>query len=452
MAIDPSIPLGVQPLRLRSPLESLMAVQDMRLRQENALALRDQREALAEQRRAALAAQEREAAEEATLRQRLTAGPMTLEDMAAIVGPERAAKIDEGFMAVQTRRRGALASGLGAVEALPAGMRQDAYADVRRQALANGWATDKDLPETYAPEIVQWALRRTMNPKDLADASKPQGLMNVPAGGAVFDPVTGKAVYTAPTKPPEAPAVGSFEDYLQRVASEKGRTPAQLSPKDIEDARRRFNQADDRPPDPLLTATRQLALEQARANAGRLPARQQTRVDSIAKGFDTQPIVKRAQTMAEAVNFVQGMSLDTQNPSDDQALIYAFAKAMDPDSVVREGEYATVQRYSQSWAKAFGKSVEQAIAGTGFLSREARQNIRNTIQSRFNATKQQYDNLRSSTAKKINQITGQANGEDFLTDYGGAFPGASSAAAPGGGGRPDLIWDPKTNSFKKPGS
>ena len=34
--------------------------------------------------------------------------------------------------------------------------------------------------------------------------------------------------------------------------------------------------------------------------------------------------------------------------TDDQALIYTFAKVMDPNSVVRESEYQTVQDYSQS--------------------------------------------------------------------------------------------------------
>jgi hypothetical protein len=29
-------------------------------------------------------------------------------------------------------------------------------------------------------------------------------------------------------------------------------------------------------------------------------------------------------------------------------MVYAFAKIMDPESVVREGEYETVKKYSQS--------------------------------------------------------------------------------------------------------
>ena len=50
-----------------------------------------------------------------------------------------------------------------------------------------------------------------------------------------------------------------------------------------------------------------------------------------------------------------------KNPTstNDQALIYAFAKAMDPTSSVREGEYATVQKYAQSFANQLGFDVNR---------------------------------------------------------------------------------------------
>ena len=34
---------------------------------------------------------------------------------------------------------------------------------------------------------------------------------------------------------------------------------------------------------------------------------------------------------------------------------------MDPDSVVREGEYATVQKYSQTWGQKFGMDVNRIL-------------------------------------------------------------------------------------------
>ena len=110
-----------------------------------------------------------------------------------------------------------------------------------------------------------------------------------------------------------------------------------------------------KPPDPTLDAIRQLTLQNMRnAPVSALPPRVQTRVDAKARGFDALPIVKTTQKMAEAVAFADSLNANTTNPADDQALIYAFAKAMDPDSVVREGEYATVQKYAQSWAECSG--------------------------------------------------------------------------------------------------
>jgi hypothetical protein len=72
-----------------------------------------------------------------------------------------------------------------------------------------------------------------------------------------------------------------------------------------------------------------------------LPPRTESQVKSKSDAFGREPVVRRVQTMAEAVQFINSLDPKTDNPADDQALIYAFAKAMDPESVVREGEYAT---------------------------------------------------------------------------------------------------------------
>src|SRR4029453_9988165 len=77
---------------------------------------------------------------------------------------------------------------------------------------------------------------------------------------------------------------------------------------------------------------------QPAAASGPLPPRVETTVRGLASRFSAEPSVKRTVTMAEAVSFIKGLDVQTKNPADDQALIYAFAKAMDPESVVREGE------------------------------------------------------------------------------------------------------------------
>lgn len=156
--------------------------------------------------------------------------------------------------------------------------------------------------------------------------------------------------------------------------------------------------------------------------AGGLPPPTQRRVDSKGKAFDAQPVVKRVQTMAESVSFANSLDPNTTNPADDQALIYAFAKAMDPDSVVREGEYKTVQKYAQSWADTFGFNAARIFSNTSFLTPEARKNMKTTIQKKYAAARGQYDNLRVQYGQQINRITGGKDGDTYLTDYGAGFP------------------------------
>jgi hypothetical protein len=157
--------------------------------------------------------------------------------------------------------------------------------------------------------------------------------------------------------------------------------------------------------------------------AGVLPPKMQTQVNTVSNAFRSEPIVKKTNTVAEAVSFVNSLDPKSQNPADDQALIYAFAKAMDPDSVVREGEYATVQKYSQSWLDSFGFNAQRIVANKEFLTPEARANLKATVLKKFRVAKGQYDNVRKGFARQIRAATGgQADPDDYLLDYAAAFP------------------------------
>lgn len=152
-------------------------------------------------------------------------------------------------------------------------------------------------------------------------------------------------------------------------------------------------------------------------NTQPLPKDILTKVQTVANQFDNEQVVKNFNVLSESNAFIQNISNTTTNPSDDQALVYSLAKALDPTSAVREGEYATVQKYSQSLVKSYGKSVLQAAAGTGFLSEEARKNIKATIQARYNAALNNYQNVYNEYARRINNLTGRTNGSDYLTQY-----------------------------------
>lgn len=170
------------------------------------------------------------------------------------------------------------------------------------------------------------------------------------------------------------------------------------------------------------------ALQRAAEN---LPPRQQSMVQSIQKTFDGLPVVKNTQIVSEGASFANSLNPNTTNPADDQALIYAFAKAMDPNSVVREGEYATVQHYAQSWAESFGFNAQRIFSNTTFLTPQARANMKATIMTKFRAAKAQYAAVRNSYVRNISRITQKDDGETYLTDYGAAFPDDPAAPTTG---------------------
>ena len=149
-----------------------------------------------------------------------------------------------------------------------------------------------------------------------------------------------------------------------------------------------------------------------------------TAVRSVVSKFGSDPTVTNFTTIQDGYNFASSLDTKTKNPADDQALIYSLAKALDPGSVVREGEYATAQKYSQSWINAYGKGITQALAGTGFLSETARANIKKTIEQKYLSTKKTYDNSYNQYVGQINNLTGRDDGQQFLRDY--AIPGTTT--------------------------
>lgn len=142
-----------------------------------------------------------------------------------------------------------------------------------------------------------------------------------------------------------------------------------------------------------------------------------TAVRTKVSKFSTEPMVQNFATIQDGYLFTNSLAANTTNPADDQALIYSLAKALDPGSVVREGEYATAQKYAQSWIKSYGKGVEQALTGTGFLSQDARRNIKQTIENRYKSAERTYNNLYSQYTQGINSLTGRTDGNAFLIDY-----------------------------------
>lgn len=225
-------------------------------------------------------------------------------------------------------------------------------------------------------------------------------LIEVSPNASLYNPATKATEYTAPGPAPKPENLTTEEAFIREKYGDKP------------------------------TAAQRLAGRAAWEAAGRkpektpegLPAPQQRRVYQLQDKFAADPIVKRANTIAEGYSYVSSLDPKTANPQDDQGLIYAFAKAMDPDSAVREGEYATVQKYAQSWLDKFGFDAKRVVSNTAFLTPEARKNIKDAIGAKFEASRKSYENTRAEYGKQIDHTTGSNDGLTYLLDYGAGFP------------------------------
>lgn len=164
---------------------------------------------------------------------------------------------------------------------------------------------------------------------------------------------------------------------------------------------------------------------------GLTPGQINTTVNQIASAFDNEPVVKNFNIVKEGYDYALSIgSKSNPTSTDDQGLIYAFAKAQDPNSVVKEGEYITVQKYSQSLIQQKWADAKRMAQNVAFLTPEARKNMIATIKSKYGASEKAYQNVYSEYQRQINDAYTGAPRQ--ITNYlGGAQPGVSS-----GGGDP----------------
>jgi len=163
-----------------------------------------------------------------------------------------------------------------------------------------------------------------------------------------------------------------------------------------------------------IDANRKAKIAAAGVGASGLSSSTLTKVQQISGQFDGEAIVKNYNTIAEQVAFLQSLG---SLPTDDIARVYAFAKVMDPNSVVREGEYKTVQDYSTALLERMGLNANRVFNNSGFLTDEARTFISTTLDSRLATSARTYNNVASEYARRINKLTGGKDGQDYITDY-----------------------------------
>lgn len=175
-----------------------------------------------------------------------------------------------------------------------------------------------------------------------------------------------------------------------------------------------------------------------------------TKLSGEENDFRSEPIVKKFNIIQDAA--IQAKQLGTRigngpsTGSDDQRLIYLFAKAQDPDSVVREGEYATTAKYISTLPMQAQAAISRVInmdptkrgllssAPTGFLTPEARKQVVDALQEQYKGNKQSYDNLRSEYSGRIDKYSGHSGlGDQMLVNYAGAYDSGDTKSTNTGG-------------------
>lgn len=154
--------------------------------------------------------------------------------------------------------------------------------------------------------------------------------------------------------------------------------------------------------------------------------------------FNNHPIVKDFNVIQRASSAANNILKDInsrpdKNPTagDDMSLMYLFAKAQDPNSVVRESEYANVGDYFSSLPQAVQFKLSQLYkpAPDGRLTDEARKNIAHGIKTLYETNKQQYDNLRTNAVDHMKRVAGKDVSDAFLNKYEDAYSTPSTSGA-----------------------
>lgn len=152
--------------------------------------------------------------------------------------------------------------------------------------------------------------------------------------------------------------------------------------------------------------------------AGLTPTQINSTVNSIAGSFDTEPLVKEYNTAKASLDTIKQIGAKTKSPTDDMAFIYAFAKIMDPNSVVREGEYKTVQDYGQALVQKAGLNLKRITDNSNFLTEDAKTKMLDTLTAKVGTLEKAYRNVASEYQRQIDDA--YSGKPRQITNYGGS--------------------------------
>lgn len=272
-----------------------------------------------------------------------TQPPITALDAVKIYGMQRGPAIYKAWESLQSDKPD-LPTVLAGFDASRPEMRALGWPQARAHLLRGG-APAEFVPEQYDDEWYQRFSARVRG-------DKPAGLHNVPAGTTAIDEATREPVFTAPAtppKPPAPPAAGSFEDYMTTTPERQAQ---------IRDARKGYQQADDRPRISVTLPGGVLSPNQE----AQLTTKLSTEYARTAK-----PAVELRRQLSLMESGLEAAKKGDMNAGQ-QAVLVTFQKILDPISVVREAEYFRTAAGQSVLDRMEGAYTKLLKGGAGFTA------------------------------------------------------------------------------------
>lgn len=298
--------------------------------------------------------------------------PRALFNSLTMVNPEQRMALTQGMVAIgklgqgnEKEERENFGQAVMGVAALPSFESFAANYGTIREKLGAGAKNyfGIDLPEQPTEEVYRTAQQWARNAGAKAVPTREIRTRNAD-GSEKIDIVEDRPGFTStsaapPTKPPE---LGSAADHLTRWARERGKTPQELTAAEVEQARKAYGQADDRI---IIDREPRVGLT---ANA------KATEIERLSNSWNK--IAQPVRSIRQAVNVIE-TGIERAKAGDmnagQQAVLVAFQKILDPESVVREGEFARSAQGQSLFNRIAGALTKHGQGGVGMTNAELQQ-------------------------------------------------------------------------------
>jgi len=166
----------------------------------------------------------------------------------------------------------------------------------------------------------------------------------------------------------------------------------------------------------IFRNAQELATERAKRGLGPTSEQAFGNATTLRKELDSQPAVKAYKG---AIGSYASAMQAADTPAGDLNVVYAYAKTLDPDSVVREGEQASVAGLGSIGEQVVGR-LRQQFDGQGRLAPALRRSIIREMSVRvgdynkgYNAERARYRNLAQKEGVRPDAVVGQHLGDAY---------------------------------------